>query len=290
MTDWSVVVLAHGDGPAPDTVRHLLAEGVDPDCILVVHNPSDDQPRARGFDPRVAVLDRARNDGYGPAMNDGIAWARHQGSEVVLLLTDDVRTSLPALRTLVEDCAPPHVALVGPLLRHALTGRVVSAGGLLDRDGNIAHRFDAVPAELREVDWVDGAVVAARVDVVQFPDDFFLYVEDVAAAVAARRAGYRVLCNTRVEATTAPGVEGRTELFRYLVWRNRIALARRELGPRAVEATVARLLAAGIVRPATAARRSGRVAVGTAMARVYLRALRDGLTGRMGRPGRDLLH
>jgi GT2 family glycosyltransferase len=290
MTDWSVVVLAHGDGPAPSTVRHLMAEGVDPGSILVVHNPSDDQPRARGFDQRVAVLDRARNDGYGPAMNDGIAWARRQGSEVVLLLTDDVRTSLAALRTLAEDCAAPDVALVGPLLRHAVTGRVVSAGGLLDRDGNIAHRFDALPAALREVDWVDGAVVAARVDVAQFPDDFFLYVEDVAAAVAARRAGYRVLCDTRVEARTAPGVEGRTELFRYLVWRNRIALARRELGVRAVAATVARLAAAAVVRPVTAAREAGDQAVGTAMARVYLRALSDGLTGRMGRPGRDLLH
>jgi GT2 family glycosyltransferase len=288
--EWSVVVLAHGAGPAPATVRHLLDEGVEEGRILVVHNPSDQQPRALGLDPRVAVLDRPGNDGYGPAMNAGLAWAKGQGSEVALLLTDDVRTSLPALRTLVQDCAPTDVGLVGPLLRHAVSGRVISAGGLLDRNGNLAHRTDALPASVRDADWVDGAVVAARVEAVRFPDDFFLYVEDVAAGLAARRAGYRVLCDTRVEATTVPGVEGRRELFRYLLWRNRLALARRDLGPRAVAATVARLAAAATVRPAEAARLSGDPAVGAAMARVYLRALGDGLAGRMGRPGPDLLH
>lgn len=290
MTPWSVGVLAHGDGLAPGTTRHLLAKGVDPSRILVVHNPSNDQPRARGFDPCISVLDRPGIDGYGPVMNDGIAWAKRHGSEVAVLLTDDVRTSLRALRTLVEDCAPPDVALVGPLLRHAVSGRVVSAGGLVDRKGNIAHRTDAAPASLREVDWVDGSAVAARVAAVRFPEDFFLYVEDVAAGVSVRRAGYRVLSDTTVEALTAPGVERRTGMFRYLMWRNRLGLARRYLGPRAVAATVARLATAASLRPVEAARRAGDAAVGRAMAGVYLRALADGLTGRMGRPHPHLLH
>jgi hypothetical protein len=280
--DWAVVVLSYGDGPGLRTVGSLLEGGVEPEKVLLVHNPGPGAAGITGAPAGVSVRNRSVNDGYGPAMNLGVAWAREQGYDLVALLTDDVEISLDSLQTLAEHCRSPDVAIVGPLLRDRDTGAVLSTGGTLDRWGQVGHRKARVPA-LAEVEWIDGAALMAKTAVVTFPPDFFLYVEDVAACVAARRAGYRVLCDIRAEAVTSPGVRGRREVFRYLMWRNRVAMAVRMLGVSAVLATVARCVATGAVRAAQAYKTGGAVAA-RRLGRTYGRALSDGLLGRMGPP------
>ncbi|MEY4674635.1 MAG: hypothetical protein RL148_2419 [Planctomycetota bacterium] len=143
--------------------------------------------RANGHD--VELLELPENLGFAGAMNEGVAWARQQDLQLVLLLNNDLRLPpdflAPMVRVLAND---PRVTAVGPTIVRP-DGRVWAQGGRLGFHPNALtlRAQGRLPAPRTSgpeaVDFLPGACVLARradLEAVGGLDDgYFMYWEDV---------------------------------------------------------------------------------------------------------------
>jgi GT2 family glycosyltransferase len=238
-----VVVLSYGSSNQQDgLVQTLVAEGVPPSRVLVVHNPDGTphgaRPAARAG---VAVQVRERNEGYGPAMNVGIEYWLERGAEWVLLLTHDVRTNPGALQELLR-VASRHArcGVVGAVLVDAATGRPFSYGGV-DMPHNIVGHLEEPPQSpdgLAPCGWVDGSIMLLRAnayrDAGPLESRFFMYFEEPDFCARVRRAGWQVGVALKASALTQPGLTARPFAYGYLFCRNGLLYAWRTGGRRGV--------------------------------------------------------
>lgn len=242
MNDLAVVVLTYGSANRhPALVETLLAEGVDRDRVLLVHNPDGSPAGAAPSNAHgVRTLVMARNVGYSAAMNAGLDAVRSHGAEYVLLLTHDIGMAdgaLPALLAAAQRA--PDAGVVGPVLALRGDGGVYSYGGL-DDPGNIAahivQRPEAGPGGVAPCTWVDGSalLVATRamdaVGPAPFDPRFFMYFDEAELCRRVRAAGWRV--GVALEATffTDPGQTRRPAAYGYLFCRNGLHYAWRSGG------------------------------------------------------------
>jgi GT2 family glycosyltransferase len=237
------IVLAYGgDGLHEPLVRSLLAEGVPPANVLVVHNPAGVATRRTdaGADG-VAVAHMEANLGYAGGMNAGIRYFASRRVEWILLLTNDLRFHENGLRRLLEAAADaPGFGLLGPVLR-ASDGRLFY-GGRRDRIGRVRFRWDGVtgpnaPAIL-EADWIQGSAVLCRTEVFEqiglLDEAFFMYFEETELCLRAARAGWRIGVVRAAQAEQQYGHLKRPALHAYLMARNGSEYFRRAAGPLAV--------------------------------------------------------
>jgi len=204
MRELGVVILHHDRWPGVrDTIAATIADGVDPTSIVVVDNasPSSALEALRAACPEIRVLALPGNDGYAAGMNAGIrVWPDRD----VLLLTHDCVLepgAISLLRTTLDD---PTVGMAGPLLCFRSQPDVVWSAGGCYRDRRITHDGYRVPrstltrATTADVDWLDGACLMVRRDVLDsvgaFDERYFLYFEETDLAFRVRRAGHRVVC------------------------------------------------------------------------------------------------
>jgi N-acetylglucosaminyl-diphospho-decaprenol L-rhamnosyltransferase len=252
MPDAGIVVLTHGaGGEYRPLVESLLAEGVAPHAIVVVHNPvSPQDPQLLPPDDAIEVLRGDHNLGYAAGMNRGIARQRERGCDPIVLFTHDVRLRAGALRQLL-DASRRHArhAVVAPVLMWPGTDEPFSYGGLTRTDGTNGHiRDPAAPGTdgLLACDWVDGSAMVLRRDaldqLVGFDERFFGYCEEADLCLRARRAGWRIAVVRDAVAEQAPAVRKRPGAWRYLLTRNSMEYARRAAGARGVIATLRRAL------------------------------------------------
>lgn len=255
-----VVVLAYGAGGRYRAlISSLLEEGVVPERVVIVHNPSrPDEPELE-VPARCVVLRPDRNVGYARGMNLGIERQRSAGTKWILLLTHDARLRPGALEALLAAARRrPGFDVLAPTLVLSGTDRVFSYGGVTRRDGSLAHVSERPPEQADGVapcDWVDGGTMLLRADLLErvggFDERFWGYCEDADLCLRATRAGSGVGVVLAAEADQSPGGSKRPGAWAYLLTRNGLAHARRARGALGMAAfaggTVA-MIAANLLR------------------------------------------
>src|SRR5262249_46744600 len=94
-----------GTPSSPCAASSLREDSISPALREDSVSPSDPAPRA-GLSPRLLVVGRANNEGFGAASNSGV---RAATSRLVLLLNNDVEIAGDAVGKLVENFADESV-------------------------------------------------------------------------------------------------------------------------------------------------------------------------------------
>lgn len=193
---------------------------------------------------RIQILNNKENTGFGGGINAAVAHLFVRGPSAprfVFLLNNDARVEPSTLTKCVEISLTQHAAVVGAVVRSEDGNKVLFAGGRLPRAlfvnnkpllmGDTGRRF-------WESDWVDGAAMLVRADIVEkrlcelghFLDpDLFMYGEEIEFSWWARSHGYRLLMAGEAVVNHRAGGSGGLPLSLYYITRNRILLARRFL-------------------------------------------------------------
>lgn len=189
-------------------------------AITIVDNDSGDgsfemlarEVAVRGWD-RVRVLQSGRNGGFGAGNNFGIRAGLPEGRpDLVYILNSDAFPGPGAIRALRDHLAAhPQAGFAGSLL-HGSEGEPILS---TFRFPSVAAEFESairlglvtrllrrhvvpvpVPAHSRPVDWLAGASLMMRMDVLDeiglFDETFFLYFEETDLCLRLARAGYEV--------------------------------------------------------------------------------------------------
>lgn len=293
---WRALCAARGL-PGP-----LLSTGHAPDGSL----PDSLMPEAQP--PAALLLRLAQNSGFSGGNNAALRWllAHTTAGQCAAfwLLNNDTEPDPAALdalcarlnerpqaglcgSTLLYAHAPDRVQAAGGCVFSPLSGRTAfMAGGSATAD---LARLRSEEVEKR-LAYVVGASLLARRHVLErvglLPEEYFLYYEDLAFALNARRAGYALawarhsLVRHKEGGSTGASGGGagrpaaRSALVDYLSVRNRIYLIRRYY-PWALPAALAGL--AGVCLNRLRRGQGDRLGL-------VRRAAIDGLRGRMGRP------
>lgn len=215
-----------------NTLRETLAslgEFFDRSHIFIVDNSSSLKNHA--LDYAATIVDDGENWGYAGGVNRGfeLILERLPSVSEVLVCTHETifrDDAIQQLFTTASNFAQGHI--IGPqLVTKAENGElnIWSNGGRISLPFFYpSHDRDPQRAGLQEVDWVDGA--AFIIDIATFnriggvPQEFFMYMEDVAVGLLARAHGVPVL--TQLEASVEQTANGPS---RALAIRNRMILA-----------------------------------------------------------------
>ncbi|WP_458781231.1 glycosyltransferase family 2 protein [Arthrobacter sp. D3-16] len=215
-----------------NTLRETLAslgKFFDRSHIIVVDNSSS--LKNEGLDHTATIVDDGKNRGYAGGVNRGfelISERLPSVSEVLVCTHETIfrDDAIQQLFTTASNFAEGHI--IGPKL---VTKTENGGLNVWSNGGRISLPFfypshDRGPhrAGLQEVDWVDGA--AFVIDIATFkriggiPQEFFMYMEDVAVGLLAKAHGVPVL--TQLEALVEQSANGPS---RALAIRNRVILA-----------------------------------------------------------------
>jgi N-acetylglucosaminyl-diphospho-decaprenol L-rhamnosyltransferase len=217
MTDLSIVIVSYNtrdllDACLASVFQSWRGEGLE---VIVVDNASTDDSLAllRLRYPAVILFEEATNAGFARACNDGL---RASHGRYVMLLNSDTLALDDALPRVVSFLdANPIYAACGPRLVNR-DGSVQSSGYLFTTLADIlweslglTRSFPNSPlfnrrglggadlSDTREVDWVSGACLAVRREVMDdvglLDDGFFMYDEDVDWCYRMKEAGLRVV-------------------------------------------------------------------------------------------------
>ncbi len=299
-----VAVLAYGGGGEfVPLIESLLAEGVPPAAVLVVHNPAEPGEPAPGVPSGCELIQTGRNLGYAGGMNVGVSSLLARGVEptVILVLTHDARLRPGAVDTLLTAAAAhPRFGILAPSLVLTGTDTPFSFGGTTSANGATSHLKEPPVGATDGVyacDWVDGGTMLVRREVFErvgdFDERFWGYCEEADLCLRARRAGFSVGVVPAAKADQAPGASKRLGAWSYLITRNGIEYARRAAGLRGLFAITLRsvwIVALNLFRVALRGLRlrpggpaePWTLAVGTA------RGALDRFRGRWGPPPPDL--
>jgi GT2 family glycosyltransferase len=297
-----VAVLAYGGGGEfRPLIESLLAEGVAPASIVVVHNSAEPGEAAPGTVAGVEVIQTGANPGYAGGMNVGVAKLLERGVGQLLILTHDARLRPAALAALrAAAAAQPRFGILGPALVLTGTETPFSFGGVTNADGANSH-LKAPPAGGEDgifaCDWVDGGTMLVRRQVFEqvgdFDERFWGYCEEADLCLRARRAGFGVGVVSAAQADQAPGAGKRIGAWAYLTTRNGIEYAHRARGLRGLAVITLRSLAIVAVNLARTVLRGLRLRPGGpaepwALAVGTGRGAVDRYRGRWGPPPADL--
>ncbi len=219
-----------------DCLRSVLKEtcGLDAEIQVVDNASSDGSPESveREF-PQVHLVRNEENQGFGRANNQAI---RKATALYVLLLNPDARLTGGSLSTLVEHLqGHPEVGVVGPKIIYP-DGRpqpsvfsfphLLLDLGLLRLPG-VRHwsRFSTSPGSVREVDWMLGAALLCRGDLLRrlggFDERFFMFGEEKDLQYRMARLGVRrvfvpsaVVVHHKAQAVQQDPVGNSAELYR----------------------------------------------------------------------------
>lgn len=215
MVDLSVVILSWN---VRDLLRQCLQSvtcggRLTAEIIVVDNASSDGSPdMVRAEFPSVRLIANATNRGYTGGNNDGIAAA---AGRYVMILNPDAHVRGDALTAMVAYAnAHPDVGALGPQLLNP-DGSVqssrrrfptmmtalfestwlqpVAPRGVLRR----YYMLDRTDDETQEVDWVMGACIMVRREVIQqvggLDEDFFMYSEELDWCRRIRQAGWKIV-------------------------------------------------------------------------------------------------
>lgn len=169
--------------------------------VVVVDNGSVDGSAmaAKTIFPSLELLAQKNNLGFAAGCNIGIKKVLIGKLEWVMVITPDIKISPQGIEELTKNKAD----IIGPILKFKRNGGWVrDYGGRFDFEkGKAFHNGQKGQA----VDFVSGCCVAIRKCVFEkiglFDERFFMYFEDVDFCLRAKKAGFKVIVDDKVEAT-----------------------------------------------------------------------------------------
>ena len=215
----TAVLVNYNAGADLRTALQSIADdmGAQPWEGVVVDNASSDGSEAIAgeFAPQVRLIRNTENVGFGRAVNRGVAVSR---ATRVLIMNPDCRLEGGAIAAMAAELnADSACAIVGPrILNPDRTPQGSARGdpdmltGIFGRTGalrrlfpglsvarrNVVTRTDQSGAASSVVDWVSGACMLARRDLLEavggFDERYFMYWEDADLCRRLRRLGYRI--------------------------------------------------------------------------------------------------
>lgn len=186
----------------PACLETVFAQDYPYFTVMVLDNDSIDGTPAwvRTHYPAVQVVENGRNLGFAAGNNVGL---RQVETPFVVLVNPDVELAPDWLTQLLAPMRQdPKIGVAGckiyepdgVTLQHA--GGYITQPQALSGHYGLGERDVGQHDELREVEYVMGAAVAIRQEVIRsiglLDEGFFLYYEDVDYCERARKAGYRV--------------------------------------------------------------------------------------------------
>src|SRR3954469_10696695 len=176
----------------------LLEQIADGDEVIVVDNASSDGTAAlvRERWPACRVIESGANLGFAAGCNRGAADAR---GDLLVFINPDAAPA-PAFRTALEDVPADWDAWM-PLVTMAGDDLVNTSGGVvhftgISWAGEAGTPVSSMASAPTEVGFVSGACFAIRRPVWDrhggFPEEFFMYCEDLDLSLRIRLAGGRI--------------------------------------------------------------------------------------------------
>lgn len=230
----AIVVHYNSPGTLKLTLENLNLK-FDRNHIIVVDNSSS--LRDEEFHHLATIIDDGKNRGYAGGVNRGFEFLSEHLPSVseILVCTHETIFRSGAIERLISTAGEyPGGHIVGPRLVTQTDGgayRTWSNGGRLRFPFFYPkHDTNTSSVGVRQTDWVDGA--AFLIDINSFkkvggvPEEFFMYMEDVALGILVRKIGVPVLVD--LNATVEQTANGPS---RSLAIRNRTILAIRYMGP-----------------------------------------------------------
>ncbi len=256
------VVIPHYGDPAPTRalVDHLLAEPGRALAAVVVSDDASPVPYPDSHDPRLTVVHRERNGGFGANVNTGLS---EVDTDLALVLNSDALITGEQIDALVAAAAPFQPAVVSPQVvnedgspqwsgRHFPTVLHQGVEWLtpLARFRHLPLLHEAVGHDVAAarsaapvaVDWVMGAVMLLPMAQVRavggFDEEYFMNSEEVDLQRRLRDRGVAsiVVPSVRVE----HGMHGSSDPLRRRGWLvdSRFRYARKFGRPRALKAVL----------------------------------------------------
>jgi GT2 family glycosyltransferase len=186
-----IIVTYNGGGVLGACLRSVFHQPYRPIEVILVDNASTDGSveRARHSFPEIRIILNSSNLGYAPANNLGVAAAT---GEYVVLLNNDTEVEagwIPGLLALLDR---PGVGLVtSRVVTDGVPAAFYSMNGTINYIGyNIMRHFP----DLSRIFFAGGASLMFRREEVglPFPDEYFLYHEDVYLSWRLRLQGWDV--------------------------------------------------------------------------------------------------
>lgn len=204
--------------------------------IYVVDNASEDdsvEKLRKNYEDSVTILQNEENLGGAGGFGRGIRTALEMNYKYFMLVDNDAFLDNKAVEYL-HDYMEEHsdVGICGAeTLNLQQPDRVQDLGGRLDMKeyqwhGVIGGLTDLEGSAILECDYVASCSVMARTEVVRkfggFPEENFIYWDDVEWCTKCWRAGYKVIVNGHAKAYhDLSGANVRNMFFRYYATRNR---------------------------------------------------------------------
>jgi GT2 family glycosyltransferase len=190
--------------------------------IVVIDNASSDGSvgAVRAQWPHVRIIALERNQGFGPANNEGF---RQTASDLVLLLNSDTVVPAAAIDHLVTALRQlPDAAVVGPKLIDANGHPELSFGKMVGPFGELRQKaivrlggrkiLGRLTSQTRVVDWVSAACLLVSRHHAEaaglFDDRYFMYLEDVDFCAAIRANGGKIYFTPSAEVVHLRGRSG----------------------------------------------------------------------------------
>lgn len=204
--------------------------------IYVVDNASEDDSVKKlrdTYQDEITILQNAENLGGAGGFGRGIREALYKGYRYFMLVDNDAFLDKKAVEYL-HDYMEAHedVGICGAeTLNLQQPDKIQDLGGRLDMEeyqwhGIIGGLQDLEGGAVLECDYVASCSVMARTEAVRkfggFPEENFIYWDDVEWCTKCWRAGYKVIVNGNAKAYhDLSGANVRNMFFRYYAARNR---------------------------------------------------------------------
>ena len=220
-----------------ECVRHILKQTIRDKCdIYVVDNASTDGSvlnLKQIYGNKITILQNEENVGGAGGFGRGIRDALNKDYKYFMLVDNDAMLNedvVEILRGYMED--NEDVGICGAkTVKLQNSNEIQDMGGCIDKDrydwfGIMQNELNVGVDMVMDVDYVASCSCMARVSAVRefggFPEDNFIYWDDVEWCTKCKRAGYRVVVNGNAETKhdfSSSGIEN--QFFRYYCNRNR---------------------------------------------------------------------
>jgi N-acetylglucosaminyl-diphospho-decaprenol L-rhamnosyltransferase len=181
-----------------------------------------------------------RNEGFGAAVNSGVARGTALGGHVFILVNPDLELTADALRHLHARSLADPLTMVSPVVVRPDGSRWFDGATVLVDRGRTSTAVGSNSAAPNG--WLSGACLVVHADMWEkvggFDDEYFLYWEDVDLSWRWVEAGGRLIVDEAVtvvhDVGGTQGGQGKSTTYVYYNCRNRMLFATRHLDRRAV--------------------------------------------------------
>lgn len=204
---WVVIPTYNRADDLIECLDSLREAGLNMNRIVVVDNASEDDSvkKMSQHYPQVELILLENNIGATGGSNAGFSFALEQGAEYVLRMDSDVVVARDFLAPLMEVAeSDSRIGVIGPKIYYFDNPKEIWYAGVDKKDtmfgttDGCRHQLDAPDnSHLREVDYVWGATMLIRGDLLQvtggFDTDFFIYYEEHDFCDRVSELGYKLM-------------------------------------------------------------------------------------------------